>query len=170
MTETTKAPLREAAAAALAVEASDAAYALRELAIIGCARDIAPAMAAEVKPRGLLERAIVHQAATAHALAMRLASRADSWAGRAEQDFRLGNTPLAQASNVEAARMATAASRLMATVTDAALALDRLRYGGRQQVTVRHMTVSHGGQAVIAGTVEGGRRRAGGRRRGSPSE
>jgi hypothetical protein len=50
-----------------------------------------------VKPRDKLERAIVHEAGAAHAPALHFIGRANSRAKRAEQEFRLGNTPQAQA-------------------------------------------------------------------------
>lgn len=147
---------RKAAREAAAMQSSEATYAINELAGFGGVPEIGPAMAAELKPRNKLERAIAHQAGAAHALAMRFTGRANAWAKRAESDFRMGMTQQAQASNVEAARLANAAGRLMASVVEAALALDRLRNGARQTVTVRHMTVSQGGQAIVAGTVSGG--------------
>ena len=39
------------------------------------------------------------------------------------------------------------------------LTLDHLRHGGQQVVTVQHVTVREGGQAVVAGTVIRGDRR-----------
>jgi hypothetical protein len=56
----------------------------------------------------------------------------------------------------EATRSATAAARLMDSVTRGALALDRLRNGGRQFVTVQHVNIAGGGQAVVAGSVATG--------------
>ena len=53
--------------------------------------------------------------------------------------------------------------RLMETCQRGALTLDRLRNGGRQVVQVQHVTVGDGGQAVVAGTVQGGTRQAGGK-------
>jgi hypothetical protein len=140
-------------------ELSDAGMAIREFAQIGGDRDIAPGLAAEVKPRNKLQRMIVNQTAVAYTLAMRFTGRANSWAQRADQDFRLGNMTQAQVQTIEAARLANAAGRLMASVVEAALALDRLRNGAKQTVTVRHLTVAHGGQAIVAGRVGGGRRR-----------
>ncbi|MGK7871423.1 hypothetical protein [Falsiroseomonas sp. E2-1-a20] len=59
--------------------------------------------------------------------------------------------------SIEAARMARAAARVLECSQRGALTLDRLRNGGRQTVTVQHVTVQEGGQAVIAGTVKRGR-------------
>ncbi len=70
-----------------------------------------------------------------------------------------------QVASVEAARMATAAARMMEATARAALALDRLKNGNRQTVVVQYVTVADGGQAVVAGTVPPG---AGGSERGSP--
>ena len=51
--------------------------------------------------------------------------------------------------------MANTAARLMDAYQRGLLTLDRLRNGGRQMVTVQHVNVSAGGQAVVAGTVGG---------------
>jgi hypothetical protein len=58
-----------------------------------------------------------------------------------------------QSANVEAARLAGSMSRLMLTFQQGALTLERMRSGGRQIVTVQHVTVNDGGQAVVAGNV-----------------
>ena len=50
----------------------------------------------------------------------------------------------------------------MLAVTSAAVALERLQHGTRQSVTVKHLTVSRGGQAIVAGVI---RRRPGKRAR-----
>jgi len=44
-------------------------------------------------------------------------------------------------------------------MTNAVLALQKLRTGGGQTVTVQHVTVGDGGQAIVAGKVGGSRRR-----------
>lgn len=89
---------------------------------------------------------------------MRLAGKANSWAKRAEQDFGFGNVAQAQMENIEAARLANSAGKLMLAVTSSALALEKLQHGTKQSVTVKHLTVSQGGQAIVAGVI---RRRAG---------
>ena len=63
-----------------------------------------------------------------------------------------------EASNVQAARLAGAVSRMMTTFQQGALTMQRLRTGGRQIVTVQHVNVGAGGQAVIAGSVTPGGR------------
>ncbi|MGK7871431.1 hypothetical protein [Falsiroseomonas sp. E2-1-a20] len=62
-----------------------------------------------------------------------------------------------QTQSIEAARMARAAARVLECSQRGALVLDRLRNGGRQTVTVQHITVADGGQAVVAGTMKRGR-------------
>jgi hypothetical protein len=51
---------------------------------------------------------------------------------------------------VEQARLANAATRLMEAYQKAMLALWKVRTGGRQFVTVQHVQVASGGQAVVA--------------------
>jgi hypothetical protein len=62
---------------------------------------------------------------------------------------------------VEACRCTNAAARLMSAFNDAALTLQRLRTGGNQTVTVQHVNVASGGQAVIGNVQTGGRKRRG---------
>ncbi len=61
-----------------------------------------------------------------------------------------------QVASVKAARMATAAARMMEATARAALTLDRLRNGNRQTVVVQHVAVADGGQAVVAAAVAAG--------------
>jgi hypothetical protein len=61
-----------------------------------------------------------------------------------------------QAANLEATRLAGAVSRMMRTFQQGALAMQRMRTGGRQVVTVQHVNVGPGAQAVIAGNVSAG--------------
>jgi len=115
------------------IEASQAGDALRELADIVAHVKSRPAMAEQLKPKGWLERFYRASAAAAHCLAMRF-SRPGRCLGQARpSEFLQGNSQLAQISNVESARLAMSAARLMMAVNDAALALDRLRNGGRSK-------------------------------------
>jgi hypothetical protein len=59
--------------------------------------------------------------------------------------------------SIKAARMARAAARLLECSQRAAQTLNQLRNGGRQTVTVQHVTVQEGGQAVVTGTLKRGR-------------
>jgi len=53
----------------------------------------------------------------------------------------------------EACRTANMAARLMDAYQRGLLTLERMRNGGRQVVTVQHVNVTPGGQAVLAGAV-----------------
>jgi hypothetical protein len=94
------------------------------------------------------EKMIAHQLAAAHKLAMELIAAASRDARRHTAAPHLNQGALA-----EAARTGAAAARLMVACQGAALALDRLRHGARQQIVVQHVAVADGGQAVVAGSV-----------------
>jgi hypothetical protein len=110
--------------------------------------------------RNSLEKMLAHEMATAHTLAMKFSERAGGLL------TRHGLLPKDQAALVEASRAANTAARLMGVFQDGLLTLDRLRRGGKQTVKVvhvhQHVAVQDGGQAVVAGTMKGGRKRAGG--------
>ena len=57
---------------------------------------------------------------------------------------------------MEAARLAGSITRLMMAFQGGATTLQRLRTGGRQVVTVQHVNVAPGGQAIVAGEVTTG--------------
>ena len=94
-----------------------------------------------------LEKMLAHQMGVAHTMAMKFAADA--------QDELFGYKNFGQRHphrSIEAARMANVAARLMETYQRAALTLLRMRNGGRQVVTVQHVSIS-GGQAIVAGAV-----------------
>jgi hypothetical protein len=91
---------------------------------------------------------IAHQLAAAHKLAMELCAAASRAVSRHTAAPHLHPAALA-----DAARTGGAAARLMVACQGAALALDRLRHGARQQIVVQHVAVADGGQAVVAGSV-----------------
>ena len=53
-------------------------------------------------------------------------------------------------------RLTNAAARLMQAYQEALLTLQKIRTGGKQVVVVQRVEVSGGGQAVIAGSMNGG--------------
>ncbi len=112
-------------------------------------------MADSVKAKGRVEKMLAHQMATLHSLGMRLAGKADKELRRIEEASVFKSDPKRQLACVEAARLTNATARAMAAFNDAALTLQRLRTGGRQVVTVQHVTVNDGGQAVVAQTMKG---------------
>lgn len=95
--------------------------------------------ATSVKAGNSLEKMLAHQMALAHASAFTLMDRA-----------------LGQKDSVETARLTNASCRLMDTYQRALLTLQRLRTGGAQTVTVQHVHVGEGGQAVIGNVQTGG--------------
>jgi hypothetical protein len=88
--------------------------------------------------------------AAAHTLGMALLAKANSFLACAASWMPEGRQ---QMQSIEAARMATAAARVLDASQRAALTLERLRNGGRQVVTVQHVTVEDGGQAVVTGAA-----------------
>lgn len=132
--------------------AADASCARAELlleqssGVLPMALDAAEAMGAESSP----EKMLGHQLALAHDAALRLMSKAMQ---RAERD----------AESVEAARLANTAARLLSVYQDGLLTLQRLRTGGAQTVTVQHVNVQAGAQAVVGNVTAGGPSRRRGR-------
>jgi hypothetical protein len=108
------------------------------------------------------EQMIAHKMAAAHAVAMRLAAKSEAFAARKFLTYQPrgasgdDEAKREQVVSIEAARLATAAARMMEATARAALVLDRLRNGNRQTVVVQHVAVSDGGRAVVAGAVATG--------------
>ena len=96
-----------------------------------------------------VEKMLAHQMAVAHETTMRMMDRGLSYERSGAGD------------QVEACRCINAAARLMGAFNDAALTLQRLRAGGNQTVTVQHVTLAPGAQAVIGNVRTGGRMRRG---------
>ena len=141
-----------------AVEASPTMLAAdASLARLGMARDagvlqLAVEAAQDAGAASATERMLAHQLAAAHQAAMGLLAAAD---GELHKHRMAGN--LNPGALAEATRSATAGARVLAAFAQGALALDRLRHGNRQVVTVQHVTVAEGGQAVVAGSVTTGK-------------
>jgi len=99
-----------------------------------------------------LEKMLAHQLAAAHDASMRLMNSAvgvtQEVAGNTHPAFQ-------EEGAAHAAKLYNSAARLMNTFQQGLLALNKIRNGGRQTVTVQHVNVSDGGQAVI-GNVQGG--------------
>lgn len=100
-----------------------------------------------------IEKMLAHQMAVSHETALRLMDRALSYEG--------GGRSMREGDSVEACRLANTAARLMSAFNDGAATLQRLRNGGNQTVTVQHVNVASGAQAVIGNVQAGGRRRRG---------
>jgi len=106
------------------------------------------------------EKMLAHQLGLAHALLMKTGGRALEF----EKRRGVGGDGFRQADSVELGRLSQAVSRLSLAFQGGLLTLQRLRNGGTQTVTVRHVTVQSGAQAIIGNVKAGGGRRRATRR------
>jgi hypothetical protein len=137
--------------------AADASLERLRLAADASVLTLATDMAETIRAENSAERALAHQMAAAHRLAMVLVTQANEDAMAYRHGATYGRQVPERAA--EAARMACAAARLMDSYQRGLLTLDRLRNGGRQVVTVQHVKVEGGGQAIVAGEMRAGGRR-----------
>jgi len=101
-----------------------------------------------------LEKMICHQLAAVHRSHVQLMVRLN----RNLETLECTSTtnPSFQTLNTETCRLANTLARLQASFNDGALTLQRLKTSGRQTVTVQHVQVNEGGQAVVAGQLKAG--------------
>lgn len=100
-----------------------------------------------------IEKMLAHQMAVTHEAALRLMDRALS--------YEAGRRSMVEGDSVEACRLANSAARLMSCFQDGIAALQRLCTGGTQTVTVQHVNVASGGQAVVGNVQTGGHKASG---------
>jgi len=105
-----------------------------------------------IQAKNSIEKMMAHQLAAAHKLAMTFAAKAQRLI---EEDGSGWNRPLTIFAT-EASRVANASAKMMDAYQKGTLALHKLRTGGTQTVTVQHVNVSDGGQAVVTGGIGGG--------------
>ena len=91
-----------------------------------------------------IEKMLCHQLTACHFAAMALYARAT------------GAQEIGRPDAADTVRFMNAAARQADTFREGALALLKLKTGGKQTVVVQHVHVSDGGQAVIAGNVSKG--------------
>jgi hypothetical protein len=103
--------------------------------VLNMALDAAEAVGA----RNAAEQMLAHQMAAAHRMSLDLMAQA-------------GNTR----DPIERCRLVNASVKLMDVCQKAALTVNRLHTGGQQTVTVQHVQVGDGGQAVVNGAVHTG--------------
>jgi hypothetical protein len=108
-----------------------------------------------IEARDSLERMLAHQLATLHASTMKMAAQMNRGLDRMEANA--ASPEKRAAANIETCRLAGAMSRLSTTYQTGLATMQRLRSGGKQTYIFQHNHVTDGGQAVIGGTVEGGR-------------
>ena len=99
-----------------------------------------------------IEKMMAHQLAAAHKLAMTFAGKAKSLIEEEGGNWQRQDTACA----AEAARVANSAARMMDAFQKGTLALHKLRTGGKQVVTVQHVNVTDGGQALVTGGISTG--------------
>ena len=105
-----------------------------------------------------LEKMLAHQLAATHRSTMKLHAQLNRCIENMDQPHR----PDAQErANVQGTRLAGSIARLNGSFQSGLLTLQKMRSGGKQvvQVVHQHVAVSEGGQAVVAGNLEGGGRR-----------
>ena len=113
-----------------------------------------------------LEKMLAHQMAVLHRSIMKLTIRMEDM--QLPLSFPRRGESQERERNQEICRLAGTIARLTASYQSGLLALQRVRSGGRQVVTVQHIHVAEGGQAVVAGKINGrGGGRLKGRRRGA---
>jgi hypothetical protein len=128
--------------------AAQASYDRMKLALDLDVLTLALDLAETVQVRNSAEKLLCGQLAAAHQTAMQLLAKS----------LAVGNLnhPELRGDTVEACRLTNAAARLMSAFNEGLQTLARLRTGGRQVVTVQHVQVNDGGQAVIAGDLTTG--------------
>ena len=99
-----------------------------------------------------IEKMMAHQLAAAHKLAMTFAGKAKSLIEDEGGNWQRQDTACA----AEAARVANSAARMMDAFQKGTLALHKLKTGGKQVVTVQHVNVTDGGQALVTGGISTG--------------
>ena len=148
--------LSQAVTAPPAALAADASLARLSMARDGGVLPLAVEAAQDAGASTATERMLAHQLAAAHQAGMGLMAAAADELHKHRVAAHLNPGALA-----EATRSATAGARVLAAFAQGALALDRLRHGNRQTVTVQHVTVADGAQAVVTGSIITGKRQKG---------
>lgn len=112
--------------------------------------------AASVKAGNSLEKMLAHQLGGLHVLMMKSMKRALQFEKR-EGEYGTG---FKRDDAIEFGRLCNSASRLSSTFQEGLLTLQRIKTGASQTVTVRHVTVGPGGQAVFGNIKTGGKRQS----------
>ena len=139
----------------LALEATE-----KRMTLIGNVSDAALTLALDaaenVAARDGFDQMLSHQIAVTHSLGMIMSAKAHNFAAAAHPSRSEGQQ---QMQSIEAARMAKAAALLFDTSQRGMMVFHRRRQGGHQRITVQHVTVQEGGQAVVTGTLTRRRKR-----------
>ncbi len=103
-----------------------------------------------VAPRNSVEEMLLYQMVVANELVLNMISKSNHFLSSVSCWQTQGRQ---QVSSIEAARLASSGARLMDSCSKAALALDKLKNGGKHTLVVQHVEVKDGGQAIVAGGV-----------------
>ncbi len=109
-----------------------------------------------------LEKMLAHQMALAHEMVMKIGNAAMGEVQKIQHPAGKYGDGLANGAATELQRLTNSVSRLMTTYQQGMLTMQRLRTGGSQTVTVQHVNVGSGGQAVIGNVQAGGGAATGG--------
>jgi len=113
-------------------------------------------VAETIQAENSIERMMAAQIAGLHKICMKMAQRGNEALARMEGVIDWGRW---DELTIQAQRLVNGSVRASDGMTNAVLALQKLRTGGGQTVTVQHVTVGDGGQAIVAGKVGGSRGR-----------
>src|SRR4051794_15011603 len=133
---------------------ADASRDRLELAHQAGALELALDTADTIEAQNSLEMMLAHQLAAAHCSTMKLSAQLN----RCVERMDVLHEETRERANVQGTRLAGAIARMMTSYQQGVLTLQRMRSGGRQVVTVQHVHVGEGGQAVVAGKVAAGGR------------
>ena len=102
-----------------------------------------------------LEKMLAHQMAAIHGSTMRLAEQLNRCIERMSvETYTEEGEQQRERANIQATRLAGAIGRMSGSFQQGMGTLQRIRSGGRQVVTVQHVQVNEGGQALVAGKIE----------------
>ena len=119
-----------------------------------------------IKAENSFEKMLAHQLALTHEMVMKLGNAAMGEVQKIQQPTTHGNG-LRQGDTIELQRLTNSVARLQASFQQGMLTMQKLRTGGNQTVTVQHVNVGAGGQAVIGNvTGDGGMPTGGGAKNG----
>src|SRR5215218_6557699 len=145
---------------------ADASRERLELAHAAGALETGLDAAETIRAANSLEKMLAHQMAALHGSTMKMVAQLNACIERMAPDTyrRPSEEQRRERANIQATRLAGAVSRMSGTFQQGLVTVQRLRSGGQQVVTVQHVQVNEGGQAIVAGKMKagGGRRRKGG--------
>ena len=102
-----------------------------------------------------LEKMLAHQMALAHEMVLKIGNAAMGEVQKLQHPTTFGSG-LRPGAATELQRLTNSVARLMSAYQQGMLTMQRLRTGGTQTVTVQHVNVGSGGQAVIGNVQTGG--------------